>query len=100
MLKDLLAAKKYITMVHHIKGRMRLKINPSIVKDPVNKKLKEISCELPGVINTRINMMARSVVLQYDPDIISSQELETLVTTKDDSVVEEIWNRYEMNKGI
>jgi len=100
MIDDFLTAKKYISLAHHVKGRMRLKVNPAIAKDPVRKKLEEISGTLPGVLDTRVNLMARSVVVRYDPDIISPEEFETLVLSKDEDVSREIINKYQSDQNL
>ncbi|QAR32905.1 cation transporter [Geovibrio thiophilus] len=95
MLEDLIAAKKYVTVAHHVEGRIRLKVDPSVVKDPVSKKLEQISSSLPGVLDTRVNIMARSVVIRYDPNIIDPTTFEKLITTKDTEACREILKRYE-----
>jgi len=100
MLEDFLTAKKYISLAHHVSGRMRLKVNPAIVKDPVSKKLKEISGNLPGVLDTRVNIMARSVVVRYDPEIISPEEFQKLVTAEDENVSKEILRKYEKEMNM
>lgn len=98
MLEDFLVAKKFITLAHHVKGRMRLKVNPAIAKHPVRKKLEEISGTLPGVLDTRVNLLARSVVVRYDPEIISPAEFEALVLSKDENVSMEIIKKYESDQ--
>lgn len=95
MLEDLLAVKKYISVAHHVDGRIRLKVDPAVMKDPVSKKLNDISSNLPGVLDTRVNIMAKSVVIRYDPNIIDPVTFEKLITTKDADTCKEILQRYE-----
>lgn len=95
MLEDLIAAKKYVSVAHHVDGRIRLKVDPSVVKDPISKRLEEISKNLPGVLDTRVNIMARSVVVRYDPNVIDPETFEILIVTKDIDVCKDILKQYE-----
>ncbi len=84
MIEELLAVKKYISVVHHVDGRIRLKVDPGILKDPVSKRLEEISGNIPGVLDKRVNMLARSVVLRYDPAVIPPADMEALLGGDDE----------------
>ncbi|ADD68898.1 conserved hypothetical protein [Denitrovibrio acetiphilus DSM 12809] len=95
MTEDLLNLKKYISVVHHVDGRIRLKVNPAIMKDPLSKKLGEISGSLPGVLDKRINMMAKSVVLRYDPSVVPPQDMQALLGSPDIEVSKKILDKYK-----
>lgn len=83
MYEELLAVKKYVSVIHHVEGRIRLKVDPAILKDPVSKKLEQISGDIPGVIDKRVNMLARSVVLRYDPAVIAPEDMAQLLGSDD-----------------
>ncbi|MCD8553452.1 hypothetical protein [Seleniivibrio sp.] len=83
MIEELLAVKKYVSVVHHVEGRIRLKVDPAIMKDPVSKRLEEISASIPGVLDKRVNMLARSVVLRYDPAVIHPVDMAVLFGASD-----------------
>lgn len=83
MIEELLAVKKYVSVVHHVEGRIRLKVDPAIMKDPVSKRLEEISASIPGVLDKRVNMLARSVVLRYDPAVIHPADMANLLGASD-----------------
>ena len=68
--KDLLVLRQYATVAHHIPGRMRLVFNPAIQKHPSFSTLRESVGLLAGVKATRVNVMARTMVLEYHPEII------------------------------
>jgi hypothetical protein len=83
MIEELLAVKKYVSVVHHVEGRIRLKVDPAIMKDPVSKRLEEISASIPGVLDKLVNMLARSVVLRYDPAVIHPADMAALLGASD-----------------
>ncbi len=77
--------RRYIGVKHHIPGRLRIKFDPKIVMDKQALQLAREHHELPpGVHDTRINLAARSVIIEYDPKRIAPEILEQLATTKDD----------------
>ncbi len=87
--------RRYLELKHHIPGRMRIKFDSSIRKDPQAMALAQEQGDLdpsgmPGVTNIRTNLLARSVVIEYDPTLISPQLLEELATTKDANRAAEI----------
>lgn len=111
MLDEALAIIKYLKIVHHVKGRIRVKAGLGIIKDPIfrkaggisEKKINEIGSSLPGVLDSRVNIKARSIVIRYDPGVIDPEELETLITTKDPSVSRAILEKYQthqLNKEV
>lgn len=77
--------RRYISVKHHIPGRIRIKFNPKIAMDKQALQIARQQKKLPpGVNNTRLNLAARSVVIEYDPQRIAPEILEELATTKDD----------------
>lgn len=109
MIDEALTILKYLHIVHHIRGRIRLKADPAILYDPFFKKaagavteeqINRIGTSLPGVIDTRVNLRARSMIIRYDPQTISPQELEALVSAKDEEVSREILEKYRVSKLV
>lgn len=53
-------------IVHHVPGRIRLKIRLSGLDVMEDMDVQSMVESIPGVLNTRINSMARSVIVEYD----------------------------------
>jgi len=66
--------------VHHIPGRLRVRI-PSLKKDP--RKIEDIKAilQINGIQKTRVNPLTGSVVINYDPDILTSRYLLDVLKT-------------------
>jgi len=63
----------YFDVVHHIAGRIRLRVSPRFLKQPLAKdaaKLTQQINAIRGIKQIRLNLAIGSVVIQYDPQII------------------------------
>lgn len=81
--QDLLAVREYITVAHHVPGRVRLKFNPAIRSHPAFAAVKNGPDIMPGIKTSRVNIAARSLVIEYDTSILSHQTVQELFTTMD-----------------
>lgn len=93
--ETLAALRHHLTVKHHIPGRIRLVFNPTILAAPGVQAALESQTDLPpGVSGVRINALARSVVLEYDPERILPDLLDELAVTRDNQravrIVEEL----------
>ena len=78
--------RKYLTIKHHVPGRIRIKINPVVLAEPMAKELMQSKMSKPpGVDGVRFNALARSVVIEYDARRIAPDLLEDIVNAKDDA---------------
>ncbi len=83
--------EKYLDVAHHVPGRIRVKFSPLILTKPVALCAMRDHSELPAAItSTRVNMSARSVVIEYDPDEISPELIEELIQGQDSNKKAEI----------
>jgi len=74
----------HLQIVHHVRGRVRLRLRPGIMA--ILPKLNGASAEqwlarIPGVLDLRLNLAAASLVIQYDAARIQPQWWERLITT-------------------
>ncbi len=53
-------------IVHHVPGRIRLKLRLSGLDVMEDMDVQGMVGSIPGVLTTRINSMARSVIVEYD----------------------------------
>ena len=81
---NLAALRRYLTVKHHIPGRIRVIFNPTLVLRPEIRELIQERPEMPrGVTNVRVNALATSVIIEYDPRLIKPQLLEDLINADD-----------------
>ncbi len=83
--KDFLELRALIAIAHHIPGRIRLKLDPRIVGHPAARALASLSGGKPeaGLLGARVNILARSLILEYDLHTLSPEELETFLAGAD-----------------
>lgn len=65
---------RYLTIVHHVKGRIRVKAGWDALPRLGNvdtKEIEKIMDRIPGIRGYRVNKRALSVVIEYDPEILS-----------------------------
>lgn len=87
-IKDFIHLIRYISIVHHIPGRIRLKINKSILDEPILKNLEDytdfLKIKVPGIQTLRINKAALTIIIEYDPQKIPLTRWEQLINSTDD----------------
>lgn len=62
---------KHISVAHHIKGRVRFKVDPKIInyKDLVDiDELKTLEKSLKGIKKSSVNLLAKSLIVEYDQE--------------------------------
>lgn len=87
----LLKLRNYLSVAHHIPGRIRIKIKPDILGDPGALELAK-SMDFSswkngegssGIINSRFNFGAGSLIIEYDYQIILPDLIGELFSTSD-----------------
>ncbi len=88
----------YLKVKHHIPGRIRVSFDPRIISLPGVRELTRANGSLPtGITNVRVNMPARSVVIEYDATKVPPNYLQELATSEDDEQAAEIVKKiYEL----
>ncbi|WP_299020390.1 HMA2 domain-containing protein [uncultured Photobacterium sp.] len=77
----LLELRQYLTVVHHIPGRIRLKFNISIMQQLASFDMstaKSAISNFPALKNYRLNLATSSVVIEYDHGLINPNLIDTL----------------------
>lgn len=65
---------RYFKIAHHVNGRIRVKATWSSAKELKHidrNELETIIETIPGIMTYRVNLKALSVVIEYDPSILS-----------------------------
>lgn len=83
--EDLLKLAKYVSIIHHSSGRIRLRVSPSIKKEAESFDeglLKSFPDEIDGIKSIKVNKLIGSITISYDEDIFPSSMWEDLVAGK------------------
>lgn len=85
-IQDFLDLRHLVSIAHHVPGRIRLKLDPRILGHPAAATLASLSGGKPeaGLLDARLNPMARSLVLEYDVNRLSPEEFTAFLTDKDE----------------
>ena len=83
-ISDLLLLARHVNIVHHIPGRIRLRVTPSGVALACGVNLNQLIDCIPGVLGIRVNALVGSIVIEYDPDRLSPDLWESLVRSNGD----------------
>ncbi len=80
--EDLVALSKYLKIVHHSKGRLRVRVSLAIKKEAHRLDedfLKNFPKEIKGIKDVKVNKLIGSITINYDPDIFEPQVWEDLI---------------------
>jgi hypothetical protein len=90
----LLKARKHLTIVHHVPGRVRLRFGPLILNDAPELATADgraALAQLGAIQDVRVNLPAFSLVVQYDSERLPPESWERLIEGSEaeaESVVE------------
>jgi hypothetical protein len=98
---ELLTLRQGLGIVHHVPGRIRLRLGPAILAWARSLGLKQADAQAradswlvragpgggAGVLGTRLNPAAASLVIEYDPLRLDPAWWETLVLGEDDEAL-------------
>ena len=83
--------RKYLSVKHHIPGRIRIAFDKSIITDPEALELVKSKPEMPDAVKkTTLNIFSKSVMIEYDADRVSPNLLEDLINAPTDEAAEEV----------
>ena len=82
-IQEMLELRRFITVAHHVPGRIRFKIDPAVRSHPKAMALAALADKGDGAFRARLNVLARSLVLEYDPDRIDPRLVEGVFTEDD-----------------
>ncbi|MEA4857943.1 MAG: hypothetical protein AAGU21_20260 [Solidesulfovibrio sp.] len=82
-MQELLEMRTLVDVVHHVPGRLRLRLDPRLREHPVARELGNWSANGSAILATRLNPMARSLVVSYDPKRIDPAVLEEFLASAD-----------------
>lgn len=83
--EDIIKISSYFSKIHHIKGRLRVRVSPQIKEDITNISLTDIETlpqKINGIKNIKINKLVASITIEYDATIFSESIWEDLLAQK------------------
>lgn len=94
-LAPFLGLRCHVLVVHHLPGRIRLKLSPAALRDLPSVDPMPFLDLLDGlpVRITRFNAMALSVVVEYDPQVIGAADWH-MILNGDMGQITSILNRH------
>ena len=84
--------RSFLSVAHHIPGRIRLKFNPEIRHHSLASALAHLArgaTETPAA-RTRLNLLAHSLVIEYDAARIAPDDVDTFMHSKDMKAVHKV----------
>ncbi|MFV0347268.1 MAG: hypothetical protein ACK5JO_01685 [Halodesulfovibrio sp.] len=77
--------RRHLSIKHHIPGRLRLRFSKSVLADPAAVAvIKAPPAKPKAVFKADLNLMAQSVTIEYDAQIIPPDLLNELLGAPDD----------------
>ena len=91
VVRTLLDIVPHLEIAHHIPGRIRLRISFSGIESLQGVDLENYVNQIPGILSARVNALALSAVVEYDPERLDPGLWEALAGLK---------NRQEQTKEV
>jgi hypothetical protein len=91
-LEALKELQQYLHVAHHVPGRLRIKFDAALAGHPQAGDILNPHNPTPGIRNIRLNIGARSVIIEYDQERIQPELLQELLTSKEPSRIQQIIN--------
>lgn len=76
---NLVLLARHVQIVHHIPGRIRLRLLPSIAKVADKIEPDRLMKSVPGIIDARFRMAVGSIVIEYDSNRLPPDLWEQMV---------------------
>lgn len=83
VIQTLLDIVPHLEIAHHIPGRIRLRISFSGIESLKSVDLASHVNQIPGILSVRVNALALSAIVEYDPERLAPELWEALAGLKD-----------------
>ena len=95
--EKLVELAQYFTIIHHIKGRIRVRVSPKI-KEQQNSgitlsDIENLPHQIEGIKKIKINKIVGSITIEYDHGIFKKELWDNLVEGRDLDEVTTIINK-------
>ena len=86
----------YFTVISHVKGRLRVRVNPKIqneVSDVSMSDIESLPAQINGIKDIKINKLVASVTISYDNSIFPKEKWDDLINKENlDEIISIITN--------
>lgn len=86
----------YFTIIHHTRGRIRVRVSPNIKEQGENVSISDIE-DLPqkidGIKKIKINKLVGSITIEYNDDIFKKELWDDLIEGKNLDEIVQILNK-------
>jgi hypothetical protein len=83
VIRTLLDIVPHLKIAHHIPGRIRLRISSSGIESLQGVDLGDHVNQIPGILSVRVNPLALSAIVEYDPERLDPELWEALARLRD-----------------
>lgn len=93
--EDIIRVSKYFSKIHHIPGRIRVRVSPDIKQESSHISVGDIenlSDQIEGISSVKINKIVGSITISYDKNILTPQFWEDLLAQNSIEKNQEILN--------
>lgn len=93
--EDIIKIVGYFSIIAHSPGRLRVRVNPKIVKEGENIALSDIENlpkKIKGIEEIKINKLIASVTIIYNPQIFKPKLWEDLIKNENINEIMQIIN--------
>lgn len=94
--EKLVELASYFTTIHHIKGRLRVRVSPKIKEQSENITIDDINTlpqKIDGIKSIKINKIVGSITIVYDNDIFKKELWDDLIEGKNPEEIVKIINK-------
>jgi len=94
--EKLVAMASYFTTIHHVKGRLRVRVSSRIKKESENVTLEDIKAipdKINGIKKIKINKIVGSITIEYDNDIFKKELWDDLIAGENPEMIIPILNK-------
>lgn len=93
--EDIIRVSKYFSKIHHIPGRLRIRVSSDIKQESSTVSVSDIenlSQQIEGILDIKINKIVGSITITYDKSILKPEFWEDLLTQNNIEKNQEILN--------
>ena len=94
--EKLVELSQYFTTIHHIKGRLRVRVSSKIKEqngDILISDIEELPQKIDGIKKIKINKIVGSITIEYDNNVFPKELWDDLIDGKNSQEVAQIINR-------
>ncbi len=98
--ENIIKIASYLTKVHHIKGRIRVRVSPKIKEESKNSgitidDINSLPHKIEGIKSIKINKVVGSITIVYDNEIFPYEMWEDLLAKRNLEQIAELLTKLE-----